>query len=186
MLRCTLPNGSRMAIGIAAFLVLAGLGMTPGCGDRDKAAKPAPTGNSADPASAPVQYPASLSAESSPKEVAAALVKALDSGDSATLLGLVALKDATQEVKAIYERHGRSSKMTPDSVARLTAAGWRATYAFLQKSQTVVEREEAGTNSARVFCAGRSKDGKRRVIRIDMVREDGLWKVRAGLRNLPG
>jgi len=130
-------------------------------------------------------YPTSLSPESSPIEVARALVRALDEDDKQTLLGLVAVKAAVAEMNEIFRKHGRTGKTKPKSAAAMAAAGWSATYVFFQQGETVVEREVIQRDTATVFANGKTPDGKPRMLKITLLREDGLWKVRAGLESLP-
>jgi len=133
-----------------------------------------------------LKYPSNLSAESTPKEVAGVLVRALDEDDGATLVGLVAAKAEAEAVNAIYRKHGREGATSPESAARLAAAGWMATYAFFQEGETEVVREVVTGDTAEVFAAGKAPDGKDRTLKIKLLREDGLWKVGAGLQSLAG
>jgi len=130
------------------------------------------------------EYPSTLSAQSSPEDVARVLIRALDEGDKATLLGLVAAKAATGDIEAIYRRYGRTSNTRPEAVAGLAAAGWRASYAFLQTGQTQIKREEVQGDAAAVFVTGKSRDGRTATLKISLVREDGLWKVKPGLESV--
>ena len=158
---------------VAATLVAAGCGR----GKEESEATPAPE----TPAAGTPAYPAGLSATSSPKDVAAVLIKALDDDDNGTLLGLVAVKAASQDVNAIYEKHGRKSGLTPEKVAKLAIGGWRLTYNFFEKGQTAVTREQITGNTATVFADGKAPDGTPKTMKINLVREDGLWKVMPGL-----
>ena len=157
-----------------------------GCGDNNnEEGESTPAQRSEESAPAPARYPASLSAESSPMEVAKALIQALDGDDKETLLGLVAVSHEMAEVAAIYRKHGRRSRLKPESVAAMTSAGWRATYMFFKKNETLVEREATNGDTAVVFAGGKTPVGKARTLKITLLREDGLWKVRAGLESLP-
>jgi predicted transcriptional regulator len=133
-----------------------------------------------------LKYPSNLSAESTPKEVAGVLIRALDEDDEATLLGLVAAKAEAESVNEIYRKHGRNADTRPETAARLVALGWRATYVFFQEGKTEVVREVVTGDTADVFAGGKAPDGKERTLKIRLLREDGLWKVRAGLQSLPG
>ena len=129
-------------------------------------------------------YPAGLSAESSPQEVAEVLINALDEEDSQVLLGLVAITHAVGEVDAIYRKYGRESDTSPAAVARLAASGWAATYAWFQPGATRVTGERVAGDTAIVDAQGvNSSTGTRRLLQIEMVREDGLWKVKPGLQS---
>ena len=130
-------------------------------------------------------YPSGLSAKSAPKEVAQALVEALDGGDKKTLLGLVAVKAGAEDIEAIFRKHGRRKSAKPGTVAALAVTGWQATYAFVKKGETQVAREEIEGDKALVFADCQARDGKPRTLEITLLREDGLWKVRPGLGNLP-
>lgn len=130
-------------------------------------------------------YPSTLSAKSTPKEVAAVLIGALDAGDKKILLCLVAVKAGGQEIEAIFRKHGRSKTAKPGTVAALAVAGWSATYSFCRKGETQVKREEIKGDKALVFADCKARDGKPRTLEITLFREDGLWKVRPGLGNLP-
>jgi len=167
---------------LLCFLVLAILW---GCGENGgNGGTPSdPATERSAPALAP--YPAGLSAESSPTDVATVLIAALDSEDKATLLGLVAVEHEVEAVDAIYRRHGRASRLKPENVAAMTAAGWQATYAFFKKNETKVERETVTGDKAEVFAAGKSPLDKPCGLKIKLVREGGVWKVRAGLESLP-
>ncbi|MDP6438596.1 MAG: hypothetical protein QGH74_03080 [Candidatus Brocadiia bacterium] len=59
------------------------------------------------------EYPSSLSAESTPSEVAQVLIQALDEDDTETLLGLVATEAGAETIEAIFSARGRNSNMTP-------------------------------------------------------------------------
>lgn len=129
-------------------------------------------------------YPPGLSAQSSPRQVAEALIAALDEGDGQTLLGLVAIEHGAGEVDAIYRKYGRESDKTPAEVARLTISGWGATYAWFQKGATRVTGERISGDTATVEAQGINPNTNRpRLLQIEMVREDGLWKVKPGLQS---
>ncbi|MCJ7749481.1 MAG: hypothetical protein MUQ65_00045, partial [Armatimonadetes bacterium] len=87
-------------------------------------------------------YPPGLSADSSPRQVAEALIQALDAKDGQTLLGLVAIEHGGSYIDAIYQQYGRESDKTPEEVARFTISGWGATYAWFQKGATRVTGEQ--------------------------------------------
>ena len=133
-----------------------------------------------------LKYPSDLSAESTPKEVAGVFIRALDEDDGATLLGLVAAKAEAEAVNEIYRKHGKDADTSPETAARLAASGWKATYAFFQDGETEVVREAVTGDTADVFASGKAPDGKERTLKIKLLREDGLWKVKAGLQSLPG
>ena len=136
------------------------------------------------PAASLASYPGELSAESSPSDVAMVLIEALDGDDKETLLGLVAVNHEMEAVDAIYRRHGRASDISPEKTAAMTATGWQATYAFFKNDETTVERETVRGDTAEVFASGKSPVGEPRTLKIKLVREDDVWKVRAGLLTL--
>ena len=175
----------RMALAIMLiFTALALTATSPGCG-KGPEGEEAATGESSEGLSrVSLQYPPALSSESSPMDVARVLIKALDEGDKQTLLGWVAAKAEVEAVEAIYRRHGRTADTNPEQAARLAAGGWLATYAFFQKGQTEVKRESIRGDKVIVFASGKAPDGKPRTLIIKFAREDGLWKVRAGLQSL--
>ncbi len=129
-------------------------------------------------------YPPGLSAQSSPGQVAEALIQALDEGDGQALLGLVAIEHGAREVDAIYQRYGRESDKTPAQVAGLAVSGWRATYAWFRAGATRVTSERIAGDTATVEAQGVNPNtGRPRLLQIELVREDGLWKVKPGLRS---
>ena len=130
------------------------------------------------------QYPSGLSADSPVEDVARALITALDEDDEETLVGLVAVEAEVDAVEAIYRRRGRTSSIGPEQVAGMTVDGWGASYAFLQAGETAVERASVNGQSAVVFAVGKRPDGTPSTLKISLVREDGLWKVRAGLESV--
>ena len=165
------------ALKILAVLLLAicSLPWMAGCGSE---------GGEEETGSSLPSYPATLSADSSPRQVAEALIQALDAKDGQTLLGLVAIEHGGSEVDAIYQKYGRESEQTPEQVARLTISGWGATYAWFQKGATRVTGERIAGDTATVEAQGINPNTNRpRLLQIDMVRENGLWKVKPGLQS---
>jgi hypothetical protein len=114
------------------------------------------------------------------------LIKALDEGDERTLVGLVAAKAELKEIDAIYQKHGKRTTMTLEDAAKAAAAGWKLTYAFFQAGKTEVVRQVMGDDSAVVYAKGVALDGKARTLKINLLREDGVWKISGGLHSLPG
>ncbi len=177
----------------AALLVIAVLLVSMACGCRDSARSDAPDGGKdgggkdGGKGSVP-SYPASLSETSVPSDVAAVLIKALDEGDTNTLLGLVAVKAEAAAIDAIFRKYGRKHSAAPGQAAKLAAAGWGATYSFLKKGATEVVGEQVDGAQAVVRAKGQqrqgSPDGPPRGLEIRLIREDGLWKVRAGLKSV--
>jgi hypothetical protein len=160
------------------------LAATAGCqrtGD-DAARDPAASGQGE--SSAAPAYPAALSADSSPEQVARALIDALDADDMPTLVGLVAARSEAEAIDRIFRKRGREANTSPAKAARLAAAGWGATYAFCQAGKTAVERQALHDGRAAVYASATRRDGKGCTLRIDLIREDGLWKVCAGLKQL--
>jgi len=129
-------------------------------------------------------YPPGLSAESSPREVAETLIRALDADDQQTLLGLVAVKHSAAEIGAIYRKYGRESDMDPAEVARLAVSGWAATYAWFEVGATRVTGEWETGDTTTVEAEGLNPStGRPRLLQIEMMREDGVWKVASGLES---
>jgi hypothetical protein len=156
-----------------------------GCGKKEGATSPSSESGGA-PASQLPAYPSALSAQSTPEEVVQVLIAALDADDGQTLRDLVAVEDSFKDVSAIYEKYGKKSPMKPEDVAKLAAAGWGATYAFFQSGETQIQESTTSGDSATVIAAGKAPNGDPRRLRIKLLREDGLWKVCAGLESLPG
>jgi len=120
-------------------------------------------------------YPPGLSGESSPRQVAEVLIKALDDRDGQALLGLVAVEHGASGLDAIYAQYGRKSNKSPAQVAGLTVSGWRGTYAWFQAGATRVTVERITGETARVEAQGVNPNtGRPRLLQIEMVREDGL------------
>lgn len=127
-------------------------------------------------------YGITLTRESSPREVASVLIKALDNNDEVMLTKLVAIKNEMEEFKKIYQRYGqRAKKITPEKVAITTAKGWIASYAIFEPGRTRIIGVKVEGEKAYVYCVGINSQGKERAFEIRMVREDGWWKVIAGL-----
>jgi len=166
----------RRALGFAAAAALAAGFAPAGCGGDAEDAASEDTG---------IPYPASLGPDSSPSDVAKLLIEALEADDEGTLVGLVAAKAETANLNAIFERRGREGNVTPPKAAALAAAGWSATYSFLKPGQTRVRRHEIHGDKADVFATAVNRGGETRTLKIEMIREDGAWKVLAGLENLP-
>ena len=128
-------------------------------------------------------YPASLSAQSSPSQVAAVLIQGLDQGNDAVLQGLVAVKREIQAIDGIYRKHGKEHETPASDAARLTVSGWKASYAWYQPGATHVTREVVKGDTATVWAQGLNPNtGRARELTINMVWEDGVWKVAAGLQ----
>jgi hypothetical protein len=176
-----LVNGFVTCVGLAGLILLMPSGI--GCGREEPeepgAAEVAPEGERV---TLP-PYPASLSEQSSPREVVGVLIEALDEEDTQTLQGLVAVEAEMEAVRAIYRRHGRQPKQTPADVASMTATGWQLTYAFFEAGQSTVDRSDVQGDRATVFVTGRRGDGSTVRLRADLVREEGVWKVLAGLES---
>jgi len=132
-----------------------------GSGDEDDA-----------PMSKPPPYPASLSKDSTPTDVAKLLVKALEEKDRRTLQGLVAVKAAGKDMERIGKTY------SPAKVAALVAIGCGSTYAFFKKGETEITGEEIGGDTATVRARGKNKEDKPMGLVLPMVREDGVWKVK--------
>jgi len=128
-------------------------------------------------------YPATLSAQSSPSQVAAVLIQALDEANDPVLLGLVAVKHEVEAMDGIYRSHGKQHETSPPAAAALTVSGWKLSYAWYQPGATYVTRERIDGDTAVVSAQGLNPTtGRARELTIDMVWEDGVWKVAAGLQ----
>lgn len=135
-------------------------------------------------ADAPPPYPASLSANSTPSQVAEVLIQGLDAGDQQLLAGLVAAKHEAEAQDEIYRKHGREHETSPADAARSLAAGWGMTYAWFEPGSTVVVSERITGDTAVVQAQGRNPTtGRPRELTIQMVREDGVWKAVGGLES---
>ncbi len=154
----------------ACFVLLAG-----GCGG---------SGSGEVAAGALPPYPAGLSAESSPWQVASTLIRALDEDDDETLLGLVAVQHGAEDVDAIYRKYGREHESDPAEVARLAVSGWKGTYGWFRVGATQVRDEQIAGDRATVEARGINPNtGRPRLLQIEMVVEGGLWKVKPGLQS---
>ena len=170
----------------ALFLAAIFLAMAPaGCGRRDDGKGGFDKAGQTQLSTAS-QYPAALSAESTPKEVAQVLIQALEENDRATLLGLVAVKSAVADIDAIFRKYGRRSPIDQKNAVALAVQGWAATYHFFKVGETDVMEETVEGDTAVVYANGKALDASSRRLEISLVREDGLWKVRAGLHSLAG
>ncbi len=158
--------------------------MSAGCGKGDDEQAQSGGAGGGQP-SITLKYPAALSAESSPREVAQMLIQALEEDDTPTLLGLVAAKRETEEFAAIYRKHGRRppASLRPEKAAAAAVAGWRATYSFFQPGKTEIAEEKVEVNSAIFTASGVVRDGSAQRFNIRLIREDGLWKICAGLKS---
>jgi hypothetical protein len=167
--------GVRRRAGAVMVLVL-GAALAAGCGggngEEEQAAVTLPP------------YPSELSAASTPREVAQVLIRALDEGDGETLMGLVAVKSEVEAMDGIYRDHGREHETPPEQAATMVVSGWRASYAFYRSGGTRVVEERVRGETAVVTAEGsNATTGKRRLMTVDMIREDGVWKVQAGLES---
>ena len=127
-------------------------------------------------------YPAGLSSQSSPSQVAEVLIQALDGGNDEVLRGLVAVKHEIAAVDGIYSKYGRDHDTPPAEAIGLTVAGWNMSYAWYQPGATRVSWEQIDGDNAVVGAQGvNPQTGRARELTIKLVREDGVWKVAAGL-----
>ena len=139
------------------------------------------TGSEGGQGSTAPKYPGELSADSSASDVAQVLIRALEEEDKPTLMGLVAAKAESKAVEDIYRRHGREAKTDYNKVAGLTAAGWAMSYAFVKNGSVEVAKESVQGDKATVTAGARLPNGDPCRLRIKLVREDGVWKVGAGI-----
>jgi hypothetical protein len=129
-------------------------------------------------------YPAELSAASTPSQVATVLIQALDAGDKQTLLGLVAAKHEADQVDGIYRQYGKSHETAPEKAAAMAVAGWVMSYEWFEKGATRVTAEDVSGDTAVVQAQGRNPHtGRARLLTIEAVREDAVWKVTGGLQS---
>jgi len=128
-------------------------------------------------------YGITLTKESPPGKVAELLIKGLDNGDTELLKKLVAVKHETAAVDAIYGKYGKKSSITPDKAASLAVAGWKATYSFFKKGETTVTKTDLQGETATINATAKGGTNlEERHIRINLVMEDGWWKVTAGIK----
>jgi len=168
-----------------ALFVMLMLSVSAACGCGDAARSDAPAGGKDGGKESVPPYPASLSGTSSPSDVAAVLIQALDEDDKDTLQGLVAVKAEAAAIDAIFRKHGRKHKAGPEEAARLATAGWGASYVFFKKGATAVAGQQINGAEALVRAkAELDANGQPRGLEIRLIREDGVWKVRAGLKSV--
>lgn len=123
-----------------------------------------------------------VNGDSRPGEIAALLIAALDNQDKELLGKLVAVDDAVNEMKKIYQKHPRKTPPTEENAIRMTVTGWQMTYSFFRPQETVVLSETMDENRATVTLNGRNKTtGQTRQISVNLLREKGWWKIRPGL-----
>jgi len=126
-------------------------------------------------------YPAALSESSTPSDVAQVLIKGLDEGDNKTLIGLVA-KESIEEIDAMTQKLRGNSKPKEGSGVAMIVAGWKMTCSFSQPSSTQVVNEDiSGDNAIVYLLAHNATTGAEQHLEVKMVREEGLWKVKAGI-----
>lgn len=176
------PLGVPKARLLASLLSLLVVLCVAGCGETDTEDEATRNGQPAET----IPYQDDLSADSTPLEVARRLIRALDKDDLATLEGLVAVKAEARDVQSLYAKYGREAGLQqavkPARIARMTATGWQLTYAFFRPGETTVEEASVDGRQAVVYARGTRRDGRTASLRIEMVRENGLWKIRAGLK----
>ncbi len=161
---------SKPYVKIIIFIVLAGLSVA-GC--KKTTRMPAEI----------TQYGMTVTADSRPEEIARMLIAGLDNRDSELLGKLVAVQDARDEMVKILRRYRRSDKVTDEDAIKLTVAGWAATYSFYRPGDTGIVSETVDGDRATVIAAGRGKStGESRTMTIELIREDGWWKVMTGIR----
>jgi len=155
------------------LLAAASLLLLSGCGGEPDAA----------PSALP-PYPSTLSDASTPTEVAQVLIAALDAKDTETLTALVAAQHAADDIDQIYESHGRSHETSPEKAAHTLVAGWLLSYAWFDPGRTRVVSERIQGQTAVVQAEGMNPNtGHTRTLIIELVREDGVWKVIGGLKS---
>jgi len=127
-------------------------------------------------------YDTGVTPQTTPTQVVRLAIQGLDEGNTPLLAALVAARDAAEGMNQIYRKYGREGKTTPQAAAAFAAGGWRASYAFFEKGATVVEREKITGDKATVLTRGANRStGEPATLRFNLIREDGLWKIRPGL-----
>lgn len=158
---------------VPVVLVAASLLILSGCGGEPE---PAP--------SALPPYPSTLSAASTPSQVAQVLIAALDAKDVETLTALVAARHAADDIDQIYESHGRSHETPPERAAQTLVSGWLLSYAWFEPGRTSVVSEQIRGTTAVVQAEGLNPDtGNTRTLIIELVQEDGVWKGIGGVKS---
>ena len=117
---------SAVRVGVAVLALTAAWLALGASGCKKDADKAGAGGDSEGRSSTTLTYPPSLSAESSPSQVAEALIRALDARDKQTLLGLVAAGAEAQQIDAIFRKYGRPANTSLVDAAGMAASGWLA------------------------------------------------------------
>jgi hypothetical protein len=162
----------RLCLAVFAMCSIPWLGGCGSGGDEEKAGPTAPP------------YPSNLSAESPPWEVGETLIWALDERNAPVLKGLVAVEHGGGKIDAIYRQYGKEHESDPAETASMAVTGWVTSYAWFQPGATQVTQEHITGATATVEAQGLNPEtGRPRLLRIDMVREGGVWKVEPGLHS---
>ena len=174
-------RGARSRSGACAAIVawLLVCALLAGC-DRSAPTQPSATEQGA--AAPEVAYDPGITAQSTPTEVVQRAIQGLDEDNPQLLAALVAARHEAEAVNQIFRRHGKKAATTPQAAAALAAAGWRATYALFKQGATRVEQEHVNGDTAIVIMRGENGlTGAPAMLRFNLIREDGLWKIKAGL-----
>ncbi len=127
-------------------------------------------------------YDTGLTPESTPREVVELAIKGLDEDNGKLLFALVAAKDAAKGVDEIFRKHGKESPISSENTTRRAVSGWKATYVFFRKGATEVVEEQVTGDKAVVRARGvYDETDEPGMLRFDLIREDGLWKIKTGL-----
>ena len=170
-----MPQSWRFSVMVCALLALCFV--LGACGRREEP-QPTGVGEGVPP------YPAELSGSSSPREVAQVLIRGLDQDDKQLLLSLAATKAGKEEVEKIFAKYGKRAEIDPRQAASLAVSGWQLSYAMYREGATQVTDATVEGDTALVEAVGtNTSTGKPRYLTIKMVREDGVWKVAAGLQS---
>lgn len=167
---------------MVSVIVLAAVGG--GCGGRRTAA-PVRT-----------QYPQlpavpTLTDKTTPDDVGRIAIRALDMEDMKTLAQLAAVRSESGAAQVMSRRYGRAgTPPSPEQIGPMVAGGWRTVYAEFKRGATeitsavVAPFPTQGTETATVVAAGvNAKTKQPMTLTMHLVREDGMWKVRAGMES---
>lgn len=130
-------------------------------------------------------YGVKIDRNTEPMEIAKILIKALDEDDYNVLKKLVAVKTEKKAIIDIFKKYSQKPRITEDEkIINLVVSGWILTYSFFKKGNTIITGDKVGGDSAFVYATGIKLNGSISSFEIKFIREDGYWKVLAGLREL--
>jgi hypothetical protein len=165
------------------FAVVAAAAVLCGCGKTTSEIAEAPQ-TKAEPAEISA-YGIRLEKDSGPEDVSALLIKGLDNKDEELLKKLAAVEFAKAEIDGIFRKYGKKSDVTSEQAAEFAVSGWLLTYAFLKEGKTAIIQTEIEGGNAEVICsAENSATGEPRKLKIELLKENGWWKVKHGINTL--